>query len=139
MNGNDFVTIMLRSPLYVFMGNTMLITVTGRKTRRQITVPVNYYRALDELWVITTRSRKWWRNVKGGADVDLHLRGKDLKGFAEVVLDESAVAARIVDYVRYLPISAGALGIRVENGVPNGDDAARIAKERLFVKICLRP
>lgn len=137
MNGNDFVKIMLKSPLHGLMGKTLLIAFTGRKTGRKFAVPVNYYRELDALWVITKRSRNWWRNMKGGADVDLYLNGKKLKGFAEAILDESAIAAHIVDYVRYLPISAGALGVRLENGAPNSDDLARLAKERLFIKICL--
>ena len=64
MNGNDFVKIMLKSPLHGLMGNTMIITVTGRKTGRKIAVPVNYYRDNDALWIITKRSRNWWRNVK---------------------------------------------------------------------------
>ena len=137
MNGNDFVKFMLKSPLQVFMGNTMLITVTGWKTGRKIAVPVNYYREADALWVITTRSRNWWRNVKDGAEVDLHLHGKEQKGFAEAILDESVVAAHVGDYIRHLPISAGALGVRIENGVPNAEDFARLAKERLFIKIQL--
>jgi len=135
MNGNDFVKFMLKSPLQVFMGNTMLITVTGRKTGCKIAVPVNYYREADALWVITTRSRNWWRNVKAGPEVDLYLHGKGQRGFAEVILDESAVAAHIRDYIRHLPMTAGALGVRIENDVPNSDDLARLAKERLFIKI----
>ena len=137
MNGNDFVKIMLKSPLRGLMGNTMLITVTGRKTGRKIAVPVNYYRDIDALWIITKRSRNWWRNTRGGAEVDLYLGGKKLKGFAEAVLDESVIAAHIVDYVRYLPMTANALGVHVENGMPNSDDVNRLAKERLFIKICL--
>jgi hypothetical protein len=139
MNGNDFLELMLKSPLHGFMGNTLLITVTGRKTGRKIAVPVNYYRVMDELWVLTTRSRQWWRNVNGGAEVDLVLNGKKLKGFAEAILDRSAVAARLGDYVRSLPMSAGVLGVGMEHGVPNREDTARVAEERLFVKICLTP
>ena len=136
LNGNDFVKVILKSPFYGLMGNTLLVTVTGRKTGRKIEVPVNYYREAEAFWIITKRSRTWWRNVKRGAEVDLVLSGKKLKGSAEVILDETAIAAHIVDYVRYLPISAGALGVRVANGVPNGEDVTRLAKERLFVKIC---
>jgi len=139
MNGNDFVKVMLKSPFHAFMGNTMIITVTGSRTGRKIALPVNYFRDMDELWVMTTRSRKWWRNVKGGAEVDLVLHGKEMKGFAEAILDQSAVVARVVDYVRSLPMSAGALGIRMEHGVPNREDTTRVAEERLFVKICLNP
>jgi hypothetical protein len=42
-----------------------------------------------------------------------------------------------MEYVRQIPMSAKALGVRVENGEPHPEDAARLAKERLFVKIKL--
>ena len=64
MNGNDFVKLMLESPLQVLMGNTMLITLSGRKTGRKISLPVNYYQDLDALWVLTSRSRTWWRSAR---------------------------------------------------------------------------
>jgi deazaflavin-dependent oxidoreductase (nitroreductase family) len=137
MNGNDFVKFFLCTPLYVFMGNTMLITVTGRKTGKKYTTPVGFFRNGDSLWVITSRDRTWWRNLKGGAEVELHIRGKDVQAFAEAILDEETVATQIMEYVRQIPMSARALGVRVENGEPHPEDAARLAKERLFVKIRL--
>ena len=58
MNGNSFIAWLLRSPLHgLLSGNTLLITVTGRKTGRPITTPVNYVRDGDRLWVISNRDR----------------------------------------------------------------------------------
>ncbi|MFL7868219.1 MAG: nitroreductase/quinone reductase family protein, partial [Anaerolineales bacterium] len=71
MTGNDFVKFFLRTPLYVFMGDTMLITVTGRKTGKKYTTPVGFYRDGDSLWIISSRDRTWWRNLQGGAQVEL--------------------------------------------------------------------
>jgi deazaflavin-dependent oxidoreductase (nitroreductase family) len=138
MTGNDFVKFFLRTPLYVFMGDTMLLTVTGCKTGKKYTTPVGFYRDGDTLWIISNRERTWWRNVKGGADVEIRIRGKDVTGFAEAILDEESVAAQVMEYVRRIPMSAKALGVRVENGKPHPEDAARLAKERLFVKIKIR-
>ncbi len=138
MKANDFVVLALRSPLHVLMGETMLITLTGRKTGRKITVPVNYAQEGDELWVLSSRNRTWWRNLRKGGEVDVRLHGQEFKGLGEVVLDEAAVAAQLGRYVKRLPTTARHMGIRVDNGEPNCDDLGRIAKERLFVKICLR-
>jgi len=135
MTGNDFVKFFLRTPFYVFMGDTMLITVTGCKTGKKYTTPVGFYREGDTIWIISNRERTWWRNLKGGADVEMHIRGKDVCGFAEAILDEGAVARQIGDYVNHIPMAAKPLGVRVENGEPNPDDAARLAKERMFVRI----
>ena len=137
MTGNDFVKFFLRTPLYIFMGDTMLITVTGRKTGKKYTTPVGFYRDGDTLWIISSRNRTWWRNLKGGAEVKIRIRGKDVIGFAETILDEDAVAAQVVEYVRHIPMSARALGVRMENGEPHPEDAARLAKDRLFVRVRL--
>ena len=55
MTGNDFVAFFLRTPIQVFMGNTMLITVTGCKTGKKYSTPVGFYRQGDCLWVMTNR------------------------------------------------------------------------------------
>jgi hypothetical protein len=135
MTGNDFVKFLLRTPLRVFMGNTMLITVTGLKTGKKYSTPVGFYRENGNLWVLTSRNRTWWRNVKNGADVALLLKGMPIKAFAQAELDAQAVETRMVDYVQHVPMAAGSLGIRVENKAPNMGDIARVAKDRLFVKI----
>jgi deazaflavin-dependent oxidoreductase (nitroreductase family) len=137
MKGNDFVSLLLRSPLHKVMGPTMLITVIGRKTGRPITTPVNYVRSGDELWILSKRSRTWWRNVRTAAQVRLHLRGQEMRGDAEVILDNPAVTARLVEYVRAMPAAARSLGIKMVDGTPDPSDIAREAQDRLFVKVCL--
>jgi deazaflavin-dependent oxidoreductase (nitroreductase family) len=137
MTGNDFVKFFLRTPLHVFLGNTMLITVTGCKTGKKYSTPVGFYRKDDSLWVMTSRDRTWWRNLKHGAPVSLLLRGKPLNAFAEAELDGKAVEEHLLDYIRQIPMAAKPLGIRMENKAPNGDDVARVARDRLFVKIKL--
>jgi deazaflavin-dependent oxidoreductase (nitroreductase family) len=138
MQGNDFIKTLLRSPLQgLFSGSLMLITVKGRKSGRTITTPVNYYRDGDTLWVLSNRDRNWWRNVCGGAEVTLHFRGRDVKAQAESILDEQAVAKQMGEYIHHLPMAAGPLGVKLQNGVIDCEDAARLAKQKLFVRICL--
>jgi hypothetical protein len=136
MNGNDFMSWVLRSPFHgMLSGGMLLITVTGCKTGRKYTTPVSYYREGDYLWVITTRSRTWWKNLRGGADISILLRRRPISTFADTECDEQAVAVRLADYLHHIPQAANSLGVRVENGQVNVEDAARVAKDRLFVKI----
>lgn len=135
MTGNDFVSFFLRTPLHVFLGNTMLITVTGSKTGRKYSTPVGFYREGDVLWVISSRDRTWWRNVKNGANVSLLLKGKTISAFAEAEMNEEAVEKRLLEYIHRIPISARSFGVRMENKTPNKQDIARLAKDRLFVRI----
>jgi hypothetical protein len=135
MTGNDFVEFFLRTPLHVFMGDTMLITVTGSKTGRKYSTPVGFYRENGCLWVISSRDRTWWRNVRGGAKVTLLLKGKQVHAFACVEEEESAVEMRLVDYIQHIPMAAKPMGIRIDNQSPNREDVRRVAKDKLFVKI----
>jgi hypothetical protein len=135
MTGNDFVTFFLRTPLRVFLGNTMLITVTGCKTGRQYSTPVGFYREGDILWVISNRDRTWWRNLQNGANVSLLLNGKTVNAFAETEMNPSAVEKRLLKYIHKIPMAAKPFGIRMENKIPNADDVARVTKDRLFIKV----
>lgn len=135
MNGNDFMAWILRSPFHGMLSNGMMvITVTGRKSGKKYATPVGYYESDGYLWTVTSRDRTWWKNLQGGAEVMLRFRGGDVRAFAEVDLNEESVKARMADFVIHVPQAARSFGIRVENKIPNLEDVARIAKERLFVK-----
>ena len=84
--GNPFVSALLRSPLHGLLGTKfMLVSVTGRKTGRTYTTPVNYVRQGDTLAVISRRGRTWWRNLSKPAPVLVRLRGKRRCGMGQVV------------------------------------------------------
>ncbi len=128
----------LRSPFHGILSDGMaLITITGRKTGRKFTFPVGYYREGEYLWVITSRDRTWWKNLQGGAQVELLLKRQPVTACAEPELDEKAVEARMFEYLHHVPMAAKQLRIRFEDGKPNAEDIARTAKDRLFVRLKL--
>ena len=138
MNGNDFMSWVLRSPFHGMLSNgMMLITMMGHNTGKTYTTPVGYYVEDQHLWVLTSRERKWWRNLQGEAKVQLLLKRKPAEGMADVELDEKSVEARMAEYLRHVPQAAKPMGIRVENKKPNAEDIARTAKGRLFIGIKL--
>ncbi len=94
---NPIVTFVLRSPLhFTVSGLFLLITVTGRKSGRTYTTPVQYKQADRSLKFVTRRGRAWWRNLRGGAPVTVELRGRRLAGRAEIVAgDDEFVAGEI--------------------------------------------
>jgi len=136
MIGNRFVISILGSPLHgLLSGSTLLITVTGRRTGRQISLPVNYFQESDTLWVVTSRDRTWWRNLRDGAPVALRLRGAEAKGFAEAIVSPETVAAQLDEYIRHFPISARSLGVRIADGRAEAEDLKQAARSRLVVRI----
>jgi deazaflavin-dependent oxidoreductase (nitroreductase family) len=86
---NPIITAILKSPLHRIMsGNILLLTVTGRKTRKEYTFPISYQRDDEDpdwLTLFTQRRRIWWRNLIGGADVRVRVQGKPRSGYAEIV------------------------------------------------------
>ncbi len=126
----------LRSPLHGMLSSSMmLITVTGRKSGKKYTLPVGYYRENGYLWVITSRDRTWWKNLKNGAEVLLLLKRQPVTGFAEPELDTHSVEGLLCEYLKHIPQGARSMGIRMKDGDPVPEDIERVAKERLFVRI----
>ena len=140
MTGNDFMGWVLRSPFHGMLSNgMMLITMTGQKTGKRFTFPVGYYEEGGHLWVITSRDRAWWKNLRGGANVDLLLKRKSVTASAELELDEKAVEERMYEYLRHVPQAAKPMKVRMENGKPSPQDIANTAKDRLFVRLRVMP
>ena len=140
MNYNVFIRLLLRSPFHgMYSKSTMLVTLTGRKSRRTLTLPVSYYYGDDKtLMTISARNRNWWRNLKGGADVILRLRGRDIAARGDAILDREVVAAQLRDYISRYPRVARYIFIRMEDGVPNEEDLIEQADRRLFVRFTLK-
>ncbi len=69
---------LLRSPLHgLCSGSLMLITFSGRRSGKKFTTPVRYIENDRTIRCFTTSDTQWWRNLRGGADVVLRVRGKD--------------------------------------------------------------
>ena len=137
MKGNGFITWMLRSPLHgMLSGSTMLVTVTGCKSGRQISTPVNYAREGNTLWITSFRQRNWWRNLRGGQPVVLHIKGKEVRGWGRAIEEKPEVEAALSNYLQRLPKSAKYFDVTLdENGYPNPAEISRAAQDRVMVEI----
>ncbi len=91
--GNHAVSLLLRSPAHaVVSGRIALITVTGRRTGRSYTFPVDYSRdgELVRIRVGWPGRKVWWRNLREPAAVRMRLRGRECTGIGHAVGDERA-------------------------------------------------
>ncbi len=59
---------LLASPLHFFASkHILLVSVTGRKSGKVYTTPLEYKQEGDDLMIFTQKDRKWWRNLISGA------------------------------------------------------------------------
>ena len=72
--GNPLVRMLLGSPLHGALDPSFLVLhLTGRKTGRRYDIPVGYVDMEGKLAVVTVAM--WRVNLRGGADVEVTLRG----------------------------------------------------------------
>ena len=91
---NPFMKWLLRSPLHGVVSRMyLLITFTGRKSGVVYTTPVQYAQDGNALYVITSEGYTWWKNLRGGADIHIHLRGKTHPAHAETSTDTETIKA----------------------------------------------
>lgn len=96
---NPVVRLLLRSPAHGALSRRLaLITVTGRRSGHRFTIPVGYREADRRVEILVGRPerKRWWRNLRGGAPVQLHLRGEQHTGWAEVHGDEHSGVTVVV-------------------------------------------
>ena len=138
---NPFVKLLLRSPLHGIMSrSTMLLTYTGRKSGKQYSLPVGYQCQGNTYTTISYRSRNWWRNMRGGANVTLIVKGEEHAAFSEVREDHDAVLEGMYAYFSAAPQEARYFQITLdEDGKPNKQDLAREAAERVLIKTRVDP
>lgn len=140
MIGNGFISLILRSPFHKMLsGSFMLITVTGSKTGKAITTPVNYAAEGNRLWVTSFRERSWWRNLRGGRPVLLNLRGREVRGTGRAIEEPAAVEEALRNYLQRLPQNAKYFDVSLDDqGQLNPADLRRASMDRVMVEITIQ-
>ncbi len=137
---NPIMRALLRSPLHFLVsGGLMLLGYTGRRSGKAYTTPVNYLELKDGLYILSTRERVWWRNLRGGAQVRLRLRGKETTARAQSIEDPEQVAAGLGRMLAKTPRLARYLNVRISpQGAPDVQDLAGLAREKVLVRAVLQ-
>ena len=141
-SGNILFTAILRSPVHGLASKSfMLVSVTGRKSGKVYTTPVNYHRAGETLQVISERERTWWRNLRGeGAAATLRMQGQDMQTWGRVIEDEQSVAQMLVEYLIQVPQVARYFGVKPgPDGKLSEHEIRLAAKDKVIVEFRLQP
>ncbi len=135
--GNAFMSLIIRSSLWPLVGKEMaVVTVTGRKSGNQISTPINVFELAGKYWVISSRSRSWWRNLIGGAPAALHVSGKTIPVEGQVFESVNDVTETLTAYLSKKPAVARYLGVSLGiNLLPDQADLDRVAAERVMIHL----
>jgi hypothetical protein len=84
---DSWMRVVLASPGHrLHSADTLVLEVSGRQSGRRYRLPVSYVEDQGQLLVFVDEadSKRWWRNLRGGAPVRMLLRGRWCLGYAEV-------------------------------------------------------
>ena len=134
---NPIMICLLKSPFHGIVSKSMmLVSVTGRKSGKTISTPTNYLRDGNNLWIVSWRDRKWWRNLRGSSIVRLLLAGKSIEGCGHVIEEEKTVAQSLFDYYKRVPQYAKYVEIGLDKqNQPLFSDCERAAQKMVMIRI----
>jgi deazaflavin-dependent oxidoreductase (nitroreductase family) len=134
---NAFMKAIIRSPLHPLLGDSFaVITVTGRKTGRRISTPINVARTGEGFTVVSFRNRTWWRNLLGGRPGQLRVGGKTVPVTARILERPEEVRDGLKAYFERYPGYAKYFDIRSDGqGGVLQTDLERVAAERLIIQL----
>lgn len=116
-----------------------VLRYTGRRTGQPHELVCQYARAGDTVWVLVAKAEQktWWRNLRGGADVELWLAGEHLRARAVAVegADQPDEAtAGLTAYLAAVPLAVRALGLPKQ---PAPSEVATAAARATLVRATL--
>lgn len=135
---NKVMMFLLRSPLHALFSRALvLVSYTGRRTGRSVSLPVQYALAGDTIWVLVGRpdTKSWWKNFVGAAPARLRLRGEWVDETGTAVLgatEPERASAALAAYRERFPKAVRALGLAAE-GSPTAEEMAAAAARAVLV------
>lgn len=127
---------LLYSPFHTLMSQqTMVLILQGRKTGKSYEIVVTYVQEDKTVFCLT--QSQWWKNLSGGAEVLLRLRGKLVWGFAQPVFQRSLIEQKIAQIIQMDSREAKYFGVGLNNRMQPDPASLKLAS-RHFILISIR-
>jgi deazaflavin-dependent oxidoreductase (nitroreductase family) len=135
---NSAMKFVLRSPAHgIISKNILLITFTGCKSGKTYTTPVCYSQEDDQVYIFTHAN--WWKNLCNCTSVTLRLRGHEIQGVPEpVVEDKGAIAARLAAHLQRVPSDARYYGVTFnDHRNPRAEEVEKAVQTVVMIRVRL--
>jgi hypothetical protein len=95
---NRLIRPLLASPLHgILSKRLMLLTYTGRRSGRRITIPIGYFDGEPGTVLALSSTTTWVSNLRDGRTVRLRIRGRDHDAVPTVLQDTETFARFVED------------------------------------------
>ncbi|WP_202918966.1 nitroreductase/quinone reductase family protein [Saccharothrix deserti] len=109
---NRVIRPLLASPLHgIVSKRLMLLTYTGRKSGRRITIPVGYFDWEPGAVLAMSSTSTWMANLRTGPTVRLRIRGRDHDAVPTVIEDTATIAETLGEFAKRSPRQAKFMGL----------------------------
>ena len=137
---NSFSSRILRSSFNGIMsGSTLLITVTGRKTGKKISTPVNYVSAGNEIIITSDQQKNWWHNLRENKSVTILLKNQEFNTEARLVESGDELLLYLEKYFTGLPSAAKFLRVTRNADGTFEKQSMEIASAGRVIVVCRLP
>jgi hypothetical protein len=135
---NPVMRWLLTSRFHARLGSEMMTVLSfrGRRSGLSYTFPIGYMQEGNTL--ICYSPFGWWRNLRGGAPVEVVLRGRTVNGTADLCTDTDEIASGLDRYLRHNPGDARFFYVSLDDDrQPDPEDIARAAQHNVQIRINL--
>ena len=132
---------LLKSPFHRFWSDSLLIIhFVGRRSGKRYRTPVRYTVSGERLNCFTSRSGKWWRNVKENGDLTVYLKGRLITCTAITYVDDPVrISPALRSCLDQFPQDAAYHNIRLlKDGSPNEPDFESALPDVVLIELALQ-
>jgi hypothetical protein len=141
---NPLVRLILKSPLHGLLSSGLVLMIyRGKRSGKTYELPVQYAQDGQVVYIMVgnPEQKSWWRNLRGGAPVQVVLRGQKLSGEAEVLLgqdNEAETSAALGLYLQRFPAAARSHNLQAKpDGTYSADELYTAASSTVMVGVAL--
>ena len=113
------------------------MSLRGRRSGASYCIPVSYMRKGEGFVCFTAAGNVWWRNLRGGAAVEVLVAGVSYR--ATATPDDSGdaqIESALTTLLTAVPRDAGPAGVRLgADGVPDADDIKTVAGTLVLIRV----